>query len=70
MEACSSSVSSRAFADSERLITAISVTGHSDRNPVRAANDSNQKLSQRRVEIVVQTRALSLRLAARCTRRI
>ncbi|HLD67502.1 MAG TPA: OmpA family protein [Pseudomonas sp.] len=40
--------------DSKRLITAISVTGHSDRNPVRAANDSNQKLSRRRAESVAE----------------
>lgn len=40
--------------DSKRLITAISVTGHSDRNPVSAANDSNQKLSLRRAESVAE----------------
>lgn len=40
--------------DSKRLITAISVTGHSDRNPVRAANDSNQKLSLRRAKSVAE----------------
>ncbi|MBK5519265.1 OmpA family protein, partial [Pseudomonas sp. TH10] len=40
--------------DSKRLIIAISVTGHSDRNPVRAANDSNQKLSLRRAKSVAE----------------
>lgn len=39
---------------SKRHITAISVTGHSDRNPVRAANDSNQKRSRRRAESVAE----------------
>ncbi|VXB28531.1 conserved membrane hypothetical protein [Pseudomonas sp. 8BK] len=39
---------------SERLITAVSVTGHSDRVPVSSANDSNQKLSRRRAESVAE----------------
>lgn len=39
---------------SKRHITAIAVTGHSDRNPVRVANDSNQKLSHRRAESVAK----------------
>lgn len=46
--------------DSKRRITSISVTGHTDRNPVSAANDSNQKLSRRRAEsVAAQLKALS-----------
>lgn len=40
--------------ESKLHITAIAVTGHSDRNPVRVANDSNQKLSHRRAESVAK----------------
>ena len=38
--------------DAKRQITAISVTGHTDRNPVQATNDSNKELSRRRAESV------------------
>lgn len=40
--------------ESKRKVIAVTVTGHSDRNPVLASNDSNQKLSRRRAESVVE----------------
>jgi len=40
--------------ESKRQVVAITVTGHTDRNPVLASNDSNQQLSRRRAESVVE----------------
>jgi outer membrane protein OmpA-like peptidoglycan-associated protein len=40
--------------ESKRQVIAVTITGHSDRNPVLAPNDSNQKLSLRRAESVVE----------------
>lgn len=40
--------------ESERQVVAITITGHTDRNPVVASNDSNQQLSRRRAESVVE----------------
>lgn len=40
--------------ESKRQVIAVTVTGHSDRNPVVVSNDNNKKLSRRRAESVVQ----------------
>ncbi|NWC94129.1 MULTISPECIES: OmpA family protein [unclassified Pseudomonas] len=40
--------------ESKRQVIAVTVTGHSDRIPVLTSNDSNQKLSRRRAESVVE----------------